>query len=39
MLKTRRTLESFKASATSVDQLGAIVGGTTAGCHTIIPAS
>jgi hypothetical protein len=39
MLKTRRTLESFKATAAATnakDQLRAIVGGTTTECHKIL---
>lgn len=41
MLKTRRTLDSFKATAAATnaeDQLRAIVGGTTGDCHKVIPA-
>ena len=39
MLKTRRSLESFKASAAAInvkDKLGAIVGGTMDGCHSCL---
>lgn len=42
MLKTRRTLESFKATAAATnvsDQLRSIVGGSTIGCHVVPDAA